>query len=95
MPEAMKAAYFANITLSAEQSTKVDSIMKATADARAALRGDQTLDREARMAKTRELTTKQNDAIKALLKDDQKAAFEKNLADMAARMQGGGRPPQA
>lgn len=94
-PAQMKEMYFAGITLTAEQNTKVDSIMKVYGDQRTALRADQTMDREARMAKTREITTKQNDELKAVLNDDQKKIFEKTMADMAARMQGGGRPPQA
>ncbi len=83
------------ITLTAEQQAKVDSIGKKYSDERAALRADQSLDREARMTKNREIMTKQSDEIKALLTDDQKKVFEKNVADMQARMQGGGqRPPQ-
>ena len=82
------------ITLTAEQQPKVDSITKKFDEDRAALRADQTLDRDARMAKQREMSTKTFDAIKALLNDEQKKVFEKNQADMAARMQGGGRPPQ-
>src|SRR5688500_13424167 len=90
----MMATLMTGITLTAEQQPKVDSITKKFDDARAALRADQTLDREARMAKSRELQTKVSDEVKALLTDDQKKVFEKNQADLQARMQqGGGRPP--
>jgi hypothetical protein len=90
----MMAALMTGITLTAEQQPKVDSITKKFDDARAALRADQTLDREGRMAKSRELQTKVSDEVKALLTDDQKKVFEKNQADLQARMQqGGGRPP--
>jgi hypothetical protein len=42
------------------------------------------------MEKMRAVTTKRNDAIKAVLNDEQKAQFEKNLANMPQR----GRPPR-
>lgn len=82
------------ITLSAEQQAKVDSVTKKYTDVMMALRQDQTLDREARMAKNREMRTKQYDEVKTLLNDEQKKVFEKNLADMQARMPQG-RPPAA
>jgi Spy/CpxP family protein refolding chaperone len=91
----MMAMLMTGITLTAEQQPKVDSITKKFDDARAALRADQTMDREARMAKSRELQTKISDEVKALLTDEQKKVFEKNQADMQARMQGGGRPPRS
>lgn len=79
------------ITLTAEQQAKVDSIAKKYQGEREALA---SLDQDARRAKGRELMTKQSDEVKALLTDEQKKVFEKNQADMQARMQGGGRPPQ-
>jgi len=85
-------ALMAGITLTAEQQVKVDSITKKYVDERAAW--PQDMDRETRMAKNTEMMTKQRDEVKALLTDEQKKVFEKNVADMAARMQqGGGRPP--
>ncbi|HEY8175335.1 MAG TPA: hypothetical protein VIF32_06580 [Gemmatimonadaceae bacterium] len=91
----MMATLMQGITLSAEQQPKVDSIVKKYSEERQALRQDQSLDQDARRAKGRELMAKQSDEIKALLTDDQKKVFEKNLADAQARMQGGGqRPPQ-
>jgi Spy/CpxP family protein refolding chaperone len=93
-PEQMKGMYFAGITLSAEQNVKVDSIIKKYSDLNAAMRADQAMDPQARRTKMGENRTKQNDEFKAVLTDDQKKVFEKTLADMAARMQGGGgRPP--
>jgi protein CpxP len=94
-PAQMKEAYFAGITLSAEQNTKVDTIFAKYAKANADLRADQSMDQQARRAKMQENRTKQTDELKAVLNDDQKKIFEKTMADMAARMQGGGRPPQA
>lgn len=84
------------ITLTAEQQPKVDSIAKKYDAERAALRDpNSSMDRETRMAKSREIMTKQLDELKAILNDEQKKVLEKNQADMQARMQqGGGRPPQ-
>lgn len=91
---AMMARMMEGITLTAEQQAKVDSISKAFAEQRQSMMsGD--MDRETRMAKNRELMTKQSDALKAVLTDEQKKVFEKNVADMQAqRRQGGGRPPR-
>lgn len=92
----MAAMLMTGITLTAEQQPKVDSITKKFDEARTALRADQSLDMDARRAKSRELQTKFADDVKALLTDEQKKVFEKNQADAQARMQqGGGRPPQA
>jgi Spy/CpxP family protein refolding chaperone len=88
------AALMQGITLTADQQTKFDEITKKYADARQTMMQDQSLDQDARRAKMREAMTKQSDEIKSLLTDDQKKVFEKNLADMQARMQGGQRPPQ-
>jgi Spy/CpxP family protein refolding chaperone len=91
----MMATLMQGVTLSAEQQTKVDAIVKKYSDERQAIRQDQSLDQDTRRAKSRELMAKQSDEVKALLTDDQKKVFEKNLTDMQARMQGGGqRPPQ-
>jgi periplasmic protein CpxP/Spy len=92
----MGAMLFQGITLTAEQQTKVDSITKKFQAERMTIRQDQNLDMDAKRAKSRQLMTKQNDELKALLTDEQKKAFDKNVADMQARMQQGGgqRPPQ-
>ena len=92
----MMAALMNGITLSADQQTKVDAITKKFADARQAAMQDQSLDQDARRARMREAMGKQADEIKAVLTDEQKKVFEKNQADMQARMQQGGgqRPPQ-
>ena len=90
----MMERMMAGITLSATQKTSMDSVMKSFADQRATLMQDQSMDQDARRAKGREMRTKQNDAVKAILTDDQKKVFEKNMADMQAQMGGGQRPPQ-
>jgi Spy/CpxP family protein refolding chaperone len=83
------------ITLTAEQQTKVDSINARYSTERRAIMQDESLDQDARRAKGRELMGKQRDEIKALLTDEQKKVFDKNVEDMQARMQqGGGRPPR-
>jgi Spy/CpxP family protein refolding chaperone len=84
------------ITLTAEQQAKVDSIGAKYMTERRNMMQDQSMDQDARRAKGRELMGKQQEEVKALLTDEQKKVFEKNVADMQARMQqGGGRPPQA
>ena len=84
-----------SITLTAEQQAKVDSINAKYGEQRRALMQDESLDRDARRAKGRELMGKQREEIKAVLTDEQKKVFDKNVEDMQARMQqGGGRPPQ-
>ncbi|HYC52450.1 MAG TPA: Spy/CpxP family protein refolding chaperone [Gemmatimonadaceae bacterium] len=84
------------ITLTAEQQTKIDSITAKFGAARRELMQDQSMDQDARRAKGREMMGKQQEELKAVLTDEQKRVFEKNVADMQARMQqgGGGRPPQ-
>jgi Spy/CpxP family protein refolding chaperone len=84
------------ITLTAEQQAKVDSIAAKYGDQRRALMQDESLDQDARRSKGRELMGKQRDELKALLTDEQKQVFDKNIEEMAARMQGGGgRPPRS
>lgn len=82
------------ITLTAEQQVKVDSINAKYGEQRRAMMQDQSVDQETRRTKGRELMNKQSEEIKALLSDEQKKIFEKNVADMEARrQQGGQRPP--
>lgn len=84
------------ITLTTEQQAKVDSINAKYMTERRAIMQDESLDQDARRAKGRELMGKQRDEIKALLTDEQKKVFDKNVEDMQARMQQGGgqRPPR-
>lgn len=82
------------ITLTAEQQAKVDSINAKYMTERRAIMQDESLDQDARRAKGRELMGKQRDELKALLTDEQKKVFDKNVEEMQGRMQGGGRPPQ-
>ena len=84
------------ITLSVDQQAKIDSLGKKMVAEMQVLRADSTMDMDARRAKSREMRSNQFEAIKIVLTDDQKKVFDKNLADMQARMQQGGgqRPPQ-
>ena len=93
----MTPALMQGITLAADQQVKVDSINAKYGEQMRALRQDQSADRETRMAKNRELMGKQREEIKAVLNDEQKKVFDKNVADMDARRQqmGGQRPPTA
>lgn len=87
-------AMMQGITLTDAQKVKVDSIVAASREENMKIR------QEAQaaggppgpelMQKMRAVTTKRNDAIKAVLNDEQKATFEKNLANMPQR----GRPPR-
>ena len=84
------------ITLTAEQQAKVDSINARYGEQRRVLMQDQSLDQDSRRTRGRELLGKQRDEVKAVLTDDQKKVFDKNVEDMQARMERGGgqRPPQ-
>jgi Spy/CpxP family protein refolding chaperone len=90
-------AMMQGITLTAEQQAKVDSIGRKYMAQRQEMMQDQSMDQDARRAKMREMMTKQQDEIKAVLTAEQRTVYEKNVADMQARMQqqgGGQRPPQ-
>lgn len=86
----MMAALFQGITLTAEQQTKIDSIVQKYAGDRQALMQDTSLAQDARRAKMRDIMAKQSDEFKTVLTDEQKKTFDKNLEDMRARMQQGG-----
>ena len=90
------AALLQGITLTAEQQAKVDTLSQKAMGDMMALRADSTMAPDVRRQKGGEIFNKQVEAIKALLTAEQKAVFDKNVADMQARMQqaGGGRPPQ-
>jgi Spy/CpxP family protein refolding chaperone len=88
----MMAALFQGITLTADQQTKIDSITAKYMGVRQAAMQDQSPDQDARRAKMREIMRQQSDEMKTVLTDDQKKVFDKNLEDMRARMQQGGRP---
>jgi Skp family chaperone for outer membrane proteins len=87
----MAAMLLKDITLSPAQQAKVDSINTKYRDQMQALRNEGG-DREAMMQKRRDLMEKQRDELKAVLTDDQKKTFDKNVEDMRQNMQNR-RPP--
>ena len=89
-------AMMQGITLTDEQKAKVESIVAASREEGGKLRQEAQAaggpPGPEMMEKLRAVTTKRNEAIKAVLNDEQKAQFEKNLANMPQR--GGQRPPR-
>lgn len=87
-------AMMQGITLTDAQKAKVDSIVAASREEGMKMRQEAQAaggpPGPEMMEKMRADTTKRNDAIKAVLNDEQKAQFEKNLANMPQR----GRPPR-
>ena len=92
-PQAQMQALFKDITLTESQQKQVDSIAAASREQQQAMMqaAQQGGDRQAMMAKFQEMRTKLNDAYKAILTDEQKKQFEKNLAEMPQGRRGGGR----
>lgn len=91
----MMARLMEGITLTPEQQVKVDSINAASRADNMKLREEMQAaggpPSEELRAKMTAISTKRNDAIKAVLTAEQKAIFEKNLANMP---QPGQRPPR-
>ena len=82
------------LKLTPEQQEKIKPILADRDTQMTALRGDQSASQDDRRAKMMKLRTDTNDKINAVLTDDQKAEFKKMNDEMAARMGGGGAPPQ-
>jgi hypothetical protein len=82
----MAAVLFKDITLSPAQQAKSDSIQGKYREQMQALRAGGGDQQEMR-AKGRELQEKQRDELKAILTDDQKKVFDKNVEEMRANMQ--------
>jgi len=72
-------------------AAKADSIVKAYAAKNQELRASANGDMASVMPKMQELRTQQTNDIKALLNDEQKAAFDKIMAAMPQGRRGGGR----
>lgn len=89
-------ALMQGITLTSDQQAKIDSITRKYSAQRQEIVQDQSIEGPAKRPKIRELMMKQQDEIKAVLTAEQRTVYEKNVADMQARMQQGGgqRPPQ-
>ena len=85
-------ALFKDITLTDAQTAKRDSIVAKYREQMQALRSEaQSGDRQAAMTKMRDLQAKQREEFKALLTDEQKKVFDKNVEELQQRMQQ--RPP--
>ena len=89
-PGRMTQMLFQGITLSATQQTKVDSIFANYREQMQKARADAGGDRQAAMQKMGELRQEQNNELKAVLTDDQKPVFDKNVESMRGQMR---RPP--
>lgn len=81
------------LKLTDDQQAKIKPILADRDTQNAAIRGDQSLEREDRMAKMMKLRTDTDSKINAILTDDQKTEFKKMNDEMRARMGGGGAPP--
>jgi Spy/CpxP family protein refolding chaperone len=78
------------ITLSSDQQQRVDAIRARYRTQMETARQSGSVDRAA----MRDMMEKQTAEIRAVLTADQQATFDRNVADMRARMeQGGGRRP--
>lgn len=87
---AQKAAMFAGITLTAEQTKKIDELQAETAKKQQELRaGGADMRSEEGMAKMMELRTNERKAIRELLTAEQQPVYDENLKKMP---QGRGRP---
>jgi Spy/CpxP family protein refolding chaperone len=88
-------AMMKDITLSPAQQAKVDSIVAASRAESTKMREEMTASGAPpgpeMMEKMRAVTTKRNDAIKAVLTPEQQAVFATNLANMPQRAP---RPPR-
>lgn len=73
-------------TLTVEQKAKIDEINKKYAPEQQAIRDMMQTDREGAMKKSMELSAKKNPEIRAVLTPAQQAIFDKNLEEMAKRM---------
>jgi Spy/CpxP family protein refolding chaperone len=84
-------ALLRNITLSAEQQQRIDTIRTRYRAQMEQMRGQNGGDREANRAQMRTMMEKQQGEIRDVLTPDQQRVFDQNVADMRARM-GQGRP---
>lgn len=88
--EDRKAKMFEGITLTADQKTKIDTVMAQTAkkqqEMRASMQGGG--DRQAMMEQMRTLNADQTKEIKAVLTAEQQPIFDKNMEAMMPRRPG-------
>ncbi len=89
-PERQLEALTTQLSLTPDQVTKVKAINEDTAKQSQALRGDSSLDQDARRAKMMDIRKASQDKIKAILTDDQKTKYDQILSQQRQRMGGGG-----
>lgn len=80
----------ANITLTADQQAKVDSIQAKYREQMMAMRSAGGPPDSAAMAKMRETTNKQYDEIRAVLTQEQQKVFDENRKNLPTGRRGGG-----
>lgn len=83
------AMLMANITLTADQQAKVDSIQAKYREQMMAMRGGGPPD-STTMAKMREMTNKQYDEIRGVLTEEQQKVFDENRKHLPTGRRGGG-----
>ena len=89
-------ALLRDITLSADQQQRVDSIRTRYRTQMEQMRQQNGGDRDAMRGQMRTMMEKQQAEIRDVLTPDQQRQFDQNVADMRARMErGGGRPGSA
>jgi Spy/CpxP family protein refolding chaperone len=84
-------ALLRNITLSADQQQRIDTIRTRYRTQMEQLRGQNSGDRDANRTQMRTIMEKQQAEIRDVLTADQQRVFDQNVADMRSRM-GAGRP---
>jgi periplasmic protein CpxP/Spy len=84
-------ALLRNITLSADQQQRVDTIRARYRTQMEQMRGQNSGDRDANRTQMRTMMEKQQAEIRDVLTPDQQRVFDQNVADLRARM-GAGRP---
>ena len=83
------------LKLTPDQVTKIKPILADQQTQMTALRGDQSLSQDDRMAKMTKIRTDSTTKINAILTPDQQTEYKKMQAEMGARRPGGGGAPPA
>jgi Spy/CpxP family protein refolding chaperone len=87
------AQQLANIDLTAEQKAKLEAISAKYADENRATRDAMAADPAAAMKKMMAIRDRMLPEIRAVLSVEQRAIFDKNIAEMTTRMNAMARPP--
>ena len=76
-----------NLSLTSEQQTQLKPILQDRHDQLMQMHQDASISRQDKMAKMKSLDDESNSKLEAILKPEQKAKYEKMVADRKARMQ--------